>query len=149
MFDIGWQELFIIAVLAIIVVGPKDLPKALHTVTKWLRKARAVAREFQSGIDNMVRDSELDDVKRQLEGAADYDISKEIENTIDPTGAISDDIESIGDELSQDSLLEDESPASDDTAGDTAAPEAAAPAGEKPAGGGEEPEPLASGGQGS
>ncbi len=37
MFDIGWQELFIIAVLAIIVVGPKDLPQALRTVTKWLR----------------------------------------------------------------------------------------------------------------
>ena len=122
MFDIGWQELFIIAVLALIVVGPKDLPKALRTVTKWLRKARAVAREFQGGLDDMVRDSELDDVKRQLEGAADYDISKEIENTIDPTGAITDDIESLGDELSRDSLLEGESPApdSEDANGDTA-----------------------------
>ena len=146
MFDIGWQELFIIAVLALIVVGPKDLPKALRTVTKWLRKARAVAREFQGGLDDMVRDSELDDVKRQLEGAADYDISKEIENTIDPTGAITDDIESLGDELSRDSLLEGESPApdSEDANGDTAPPESAAQADEA-----EEPEPLASGGKGS
>ena len=146
MFDIGWQELFIIAVLALIVVGPKDLPKALRTVTKWLRKARAVAREFQGGLDDMVRDSELNDVKRQLEGAADYDISKEIENTIDPTGAITDDIESLGDELSRDSLLEGESPApdSEDATGDTAPPESAAQADEA-----EEPEPLASGGKGS
>ncbi len=172
MFDIGWQELFIIAVLAIIVVGPKDLPQALRTVTKWLRKARSVAREFQSGLDDMVRDSELDDVKRQLEGAADYDISKEIENTIDPTGALAADIEGLGDELTQDSLLEDESPAPDaeDSAKDTAAPEAAAPepaaetpepaapeaaapepAAEtpEPAADSEEKEPLASGGQGT
>ncbi len=114
-----------------------------------------MAREFQGGLDDMVREYVLDDVKRQLEGAADYDISKEIENTIDPTGAISDDIESIGDELSQDSLLEDESPApdSEDAARDTAALEAAAPepAAEstEPAGGGEETESLASGGKGS
>ena len=134
MFDIGWQELFIIAVLALIVVGPKDLPKALRTVTKWLRKARAVAREFQGGLDDMVRDSELDDVKRQLEGAADYDISKEIENTIDPTGDITADIETLEGELSQDSLLEGESPDSEDPA---------------QADGGEEPEPLASGGKGN
>ena len=144
MFDIGWQELFIIAVLGIIVVGPKDLPHALRTVTKWLRKARSMAREFQSGLDDMVSDSELDDVKRQLESAADYDISKEIENTIDPTGALTADIESLGDELSQDSLLEDGSPASEDSAEDAAAPESTAPAGESKEPAGESEEPLAS-----
>jgi sec-independent protein translocase protein TatB len=156
MFDIGWQELFIIAVLAIIVVGPKDLPGALRTVTKWLRKARSVAREFQSGIDDMVRESELDDVKKQLEGAADYDIAKELENTIDPTGAIAADIEEMEGELSQESLLEDASPAAEDSAGDGAgdvAPEAAAP---EPAAESPEPtvepaaeKPRASGGQGT
>ena len=148
MFDIGWQELFIIAVLAIIVVGPKDLPGALRTVTKWLRKARTVAREFQSGIDDMVRDAELDDVKKQLEGAADYDISKEIENTIDPTGALAADIEEMESELSQDTLLEDRTPDSEDSTADTAAPEPAAESAEPAADPGKK-EPLASGGQGT
>ncbi|MCH7487562.1 MAG: twin-arginine translocase subunit TatB, partial [Proteobacteria bacterium] len=129
MFDIGWQELFIIAVLAIIVVGPKDLPQALRMVTKWLKKARSMAREFQSGIDDMVREAELDDVKRQIEGVADYDISKEIQDTLDPKGAIADDIESLGDEFSRESILEGESraPDAEDAAGDGAGPEAAAP----------------------
>jgi sec-independent protein translocase protein TatB len=151
MFDIGWQELFIIAVLAIIIVGPKDLPGALRTVTKWLRKARSVAREFQSGIDDMVRESDLDDVKKQLEGAADYDIAKELENTIDPTGAITADIEEMESELSQEPLLESETADADDTAGDEAddaAPEPAAESSEPAA----EPvaeKPQASGGQGT
>lgn len=146
MFDIGWQELFIIAVLGIIIVGPKDLPHALRTVTKWLRKARAMSRDFQSGLDDMVRESELDDVKRQIDGAADYDISKEIENTIDPTGAIADDIESLDDELSRDSVEEGEGSAP--VAGEVADPE---PAAEKlePVGGPADPEPRASGGQGT
>ncbi len=154
MFDIGWQELFIIAVLGIIVVGPKDLPQALRTVTKWLRKARAMARDFQGGLDDMVRESELVDVKRQIEGAADYDISKEIENTIDPTGAIAGDIESMEDELSRglddEGRVEDAEEAAEDKpdAEEAAAPE---PAAEKPEPEGEveEPEPLASGGQGT
>ena len=57
MFDIGWQELFILAVLAIIVIGPKDLPRTIKTVTGWLRKARSMARELQSGIDDVVREA--------------------------------------------------------------------------------------------
>ena len=147
MFDIGWQELFIIAVLAIIVVGPKDLPGALRTVTKWLRKARSVAREFQSGIDDMVRESDLDDMKKQLEGAADYDISKELENTIDPTGAIADDIEDLEGELSEEPLIEGESPAA---GADTATPEPAAEAPEPPVEpAAEADKPRASGGQGT
>ena len=87
MFDIGWQELFIVAVLAIIVVGPKDLPKALKTVTMWLRKARGMARDFQSGVNDMVREAELDEFKKQalLDTG---DLKKEIESTIDDGGEI-------------------------------------------------------------
>ena len=62
MFDIGWQELFILAVLAIIVIGPKDLPRTIKTVTGWLRKARSMARELQSGIDDVVREAEIDEL---------------------------------------------------------------------------------------
>lgn len=65
MFDIGWQELFVLAILAIIVIGPKDLPRAIKTVTHWIRKARGMARELQDGLDDMVREAELDDIKKQ------------------------------------------------------------------------------------
>ena len=93
MFDIGWQELFIVAVLALLVIGPKDLPRALRTMGKWVRKARALARDFQGGLDDVMREAELDDVKDQLVSASGLDIGKEIENTIDPTGDISRDMD--------------------------------------------------------
>ena len=87
MFDIGWQELFIIAILAIIVVGPKDLPKALKTITLWLRKARSMAREFQSGVDDMVREAELEEFKKQAIGVGD-DLRNDIEKTVDANGEV-------------------------------------------------------------
>ena len=65
MFDIGWQELFILAVLAIIVVGPKDLPRAIKAVTHWIRKVRSMARDLQDGLDDVVREAELDDIKTE------------------------------------------------------------------------------------
>ncbi len=93
MFDIGWQELFIVAVIGVIIIGPKDLPRALRTVAKWVRKARSLAREFQGGLDDMVREAELDDLKKDMESTANLDIAKEIENTIDPTGDIGGDLD--------------------------------------------------------
>ena len=93
MFDIGWQELFIVAVLALLVIGPKDLPRALRTMGKWVRKARVLARDFQGGLDDVMREAELDEVKNQMVSASGLDIGKEIENTIDPTGDISRDMD--------------------------------------------------------
>ncbi len=93
MFDIGWQELFIVAVLGLLVIGPKDLPRALRAMGKWVRKARALAREFQGGLDDVMREADLDDVKNQMVSASGLDIGKEIENTIDPTGDISRDMD--------------------------------------------------------
>ena len=80
MFDIGWQELFVLAVLAIIVIGPKDLPRAIKTVTHWIRKARGMARDLQDGLDDMVREAELDDIKAQANSIMSDDF--------DPTGTI-------------------------------------------------------------
>lgn len=73
MFDIGWQELFVLAVLAIIVVGPKDLPRAIRTVTYWIRKARGMARDLQDGIDDVVREAELEDIKKEANKIMDGD----------------------------------------------------------------------------
>lgn len=81
MFDIGLPEMLVIGVLALIVVGPKDLPKTIKMVTTWIRKARMMARDFQSGVDEMVRESELGDVKKQLtEGS--NELKKELEGTV-------------------------------------------------------------------
>ena len=92
MLDIGWQELFIIAAVGIVVVGPKDLPRAIAKVSKVVRRARGMARDFQSSIDDVVREAELDDIRKQVDGAADFDLGKEIENSIDPDGDMADEI---------------------------------------------------------
>lgn len=88
MFDIGWQELFIISILALIVVGPKDLPRALRNVMGLVRKARMMARDFQDGIDDVVRESDLEDMKNQIENLSDGDINEQIQNAIGPAGDI-------------------------------------------------------------
>ncbi len=93
MFDIGWQELFILAVLAIIVVGPKDLPKAVGTITKWIRKARSMARDLQDGLDEVAREAELEDLKKELDRPGGLDIAKRIEEAVDPTGEITADMD--------------------------------------------------------
>ena len=93
MFDIGWQELFILAVLAIIVIGPKDLPGAIRTITKWIRKARSMARDFQDGLDEVVREAELDDLKKELDTPGGLDIAKKIEDAVDPTSEITKDMD--------------------------------------------------------
>ncbi len=84
MFDIGWPELMIIAVVALVVIGPKDLPKAIYGVGKWVRKARMVAREFQGHIDDMMREAELDDLRQQAMKARNMSISRMVEDTVDP-----------------------------------------------------------------
>ena len=89
MFDIGWDEMALVAVVALIVIGPKDLPVVLRQIGRWTRKARELAGEFQRGVDDMVRESELAELKTQVEKAADPNaLRREIEKTIDPTGDI-------------------------------------------------------------
>jgi len=114
MFDIGWQELFIVAVIGIIVVGPKDLPAAIRTIMGYLRKARSLARDFQSGLDEVAREADLDTLKKELEGAASYDLEKEIENTIDPTGDVAREITDWENDLNTDDALEGGYSADDD-----------------------------------
>ena len=85
MFDIGWSEMVFVAIIAVLVIGPKDLPRAIATVGKYVRKIRNVAREFQSGIDDIARESELDELKKSVQGD-DFNIKKQVENAVDPTG---------------------------------------------------------------
>ncbi|MEE8270517.1 MAG: Sec-independent protein translocase protein TatB [Alphaproteobacteria bacterium] len=86
MLDIGWPELAVIALIALIVIGPRDLPKALYTLGKWMRALRRMTSDFQRHVDDMVRDTELEDVRKSVQQASKFNIKKEIEKTIDPTG---------------------------------------------------------------
>jgi sec-independent protein translocase protein TatB len=88
MFDFSWTEILLIAVVALVVIGPKDLPRVLRTAGQWAGRARAVAREFQGQIDQMIRDSELDEVRKTMNAAASGDPNKIIKEYVDPTGEI-------------------------------------------------------------
>jgi sec-independent protein translocase protein TatB len=89
LFDLGWSEILVIGTVALVFIGPKDLPKALRVAGYWVRKARTLSREFQSSIDQMIREAELDEMRQDLKKAAEFDLDKEFRNTIDPTGSLS------------------------------------------------------------
>ncbi|NCP11604.1 MAG: twin-arginine translocase subunit TatB [Sphingomonadales bacterium] len=65
MFDVGSSELLMIGVVALVVIGPKDLPKAMRVVGHWVGKARGLARQLRSGFDEIVRESELADLEKK------------------------------------------------------------------------------------
>lgn len=71
MFDMGWDEMLLIGVVSLVVIGPKDLPKVLRQAGVWARRAREMASEFQRGISEMAHESELADLKKDVEQAAD------------------------------------------------------------------------------
>jgi Tat protein translocase TatB subunit len=70
-FGIGYTELFVIGVVAIIVIGPKDLPRVLRAVGQTVAKMRGMAREFQGHLDSAMKDAGLDDVKKEIQGLKD------------------------------------------------------------------------------
>lgn len=65
MFDVAPTELLLVVVVALVVIGPKDLPKAMRFVGKWMAKARGMARHFRSGLDTMMREAELEELEKQ------------------------------------------------------------------------------------
>lgn len=65
MFDVAPTELMLVVVVALVVIGPKDLPKAMRFVGKWVAKARGMARHFRSGLDTMMREAELEELEKQ------------------------------------------------------------------------------------
>ena len=83
MFGIDSPELLVIAVVALVVIGPKELPGMLRSWGKWMAQMRGMASEFRGHVDEMVRQSELDEVKKQLEAAPGLDLQ-----ALDPTKQI-------------------------------------------------------------
>ena len=65
MFDVGAGELLVILIVAVVVIGPKDLPLAMRTAGRWIGKMRRVSAHFRSGIDAMVREAELEEMEKK------------------------------------------------------------------------------------
>jgi sec-independent protein translocase protein TatB len=95
MFDISWGKLVIIGVVALLVIGPKDLPMVLRTVGQWMAKIRRMASEFQGQFQEAMREAEMTDLKKQFDDTTSAvksafdttDIKNEIEKLIgDPAG---------------------------------------------------------------
>jgi sec-independent protein translocase protein TatB len=83
-FDIGWPELMLIGVVALVVIGPKDLPAALRVAGYWVRKARTMSREFQSSVEQMLREAELEDVRQELKKVTEINLDHEVNKIMDP-----------------------------------------------------------------
>src|SRR5215212_6472180 len=65
MFGIGYSELLVIAIVGLVVIGPKDLPRVMRQVGRWMGKAQGMARHFRAGIDTMMREAELEEMEKK------------------------------------------------------------------------------------
>ncbi len=70
MFDMSWQEVFLIGVVALLVIPPKDLPRAMATAGRWMRRAKSMARDFHTAIDELAREAELHEMREKANEAA-------------------------------------------------------------------------------
>lgn len=97
MFDIGMPEMLVLAVVTLLVVGPKDLPRVIRSLAGGLAKMRRMVGEFRAGVDEFVRESELDELREAVKKTrAAVDIKGHIKKTIDPTGELQDLISPLG-----------------------------------------------------
>jgi sec-independent protein translocase protein TatB len=84
MFDFAWSEIVLIGAVALIAIGPKDMPAAIRTVSNMIKKARRMAAEFQTHVDEMVREADLGEVKKTFNEIRNFDIRGTMEDTVDP-----------------------------------------------------------------
>jgi sec-independent protein translocase protein TatB len=95
MFDLAWSEIALIGVVALVVIGPKDLPEAVRGIARGIAKLRRMAGEFQSQADDLVREAKLDevrnsinDVRNTVNDIRNFNIRDEIEKTVDADGSL-------------------------------------------------------------
>jgi sec-independent protein translocase protein TatB len=89
MFDFAWSELALIGVVAVVVLGPKELPNAMRSLGKFTRQARKLAGEFQGHVNDLMREAELEEVRSSVQKITNTNVGAEIDKLIDPTGAFS------------------------------------------------------------
>lgn len=95
MLDLGWVELAVVAVIALLVIGPKDLPKVLRTLGQWTRRLRSLARDFQGHVDDMIRDSELEDLRDGVNTVRGRNLGKTLNKMVDPDGSLAKDLDEV------------------------------------------------------
>jgi sec-independent protein translocase protein TatB len=86
MLDLGWTEIAVIVVVAVVVIGPKDLPGAVRGVAQQIAKIRRWAAEARGTLDEVVREAKLDEVRNQINEIRNFDLKGEMERAVDPTG---------------------------------------------------------------
>ncbi|WP_291297514.1 Sec-independent protein translocase protein TatB [Elioraea sp.] len=88
MFDLAWSEIALILLIALVVIGPKELPNAVRGIADFIRKARRMAGEFQVHVDEMMRETKLDEVKKQIDEVRSgiYDMKRDVERSVDENG---------------------------------------------------------------
>jgi sec-independent protein translocase protein TatB len=107
MFDIGWSELVVIAVVALIAIGPKELPGVLRMAGQWIGKIRRMAADFQSQFQEALREAEMEDLKQQVDEIKES-ATRDLTAHFDPLKSVRDEIDS-----SLDSIRVDHPPASE------------------------------------
>ena len=93
MFDISWTEFLLIGIVALIVIGPKELPGVMRTMGQWTRKLRSMAADFQNQFQEAMREAEMTDLKKQVD-----DMAHDIKN-YDPLQGVRTDVEAIGKDI--------------------------------------------------
>jgi sec-independent protein translocase protein TatB len=88
MFDFAWTEIALIGVVALIAIGPKDLPIAIKAVAGFIKKARRMAAEFQGHVDEMVREADLHEVRDQFNQLRNFNVRDELTKAVDADGSI-------------------------------------------------------------
>jgi len=88
MFDLSWSHIAILVVVALLVLGPKELPNAIRTGAQLLRAGRKLANEFRSGVDELVREAELEETRKAISQAMTEGVQKTLEENVDPQGEI-------------------------------------------------------------
>jgi len=84
MFNFSWSEIALIAVVALVAIGPKDMPAALKTIAQLVKKARGMAAEFQTHVNDLMREADLEDVRKHIDEIRNFDIKGTVERAIDP-----------------------------------------------------------------
>ncbi|HQT59582.1 MAG TPA: twin-arginine translocase TatA/TatE family subunit [Acidiphilium sp.] len=88
MLGFSWPEIGVILMVALVVIGPKDLPVAIRTATAGLRKMRGLASEFQGHVQELMREADLADIGNDLRNLRNFDLGSTIERHVDPDGTI-------------------------------------------------------------
>jgi sec-independent protein translocase protein TatB len=89
MFDFSWSEIFVIGVVALVLIGPKDMPVAVRAIARVLKKMRRMAGEFQGHVDDMMRDADLGDVQSTLRDLRGMNVKGAINRFVDADGSVS------------------------------------------------------------